>query len=89
MSSLFVLGFRLRVLRVVAPGVTVSRTGIGGMSNVSSGDSDSILNSLLVFFADPIEPRRVNVPSAKTEAVIIDSVASAMRFDVKRVITYC
>ena len=67
----------------------VLRTGIGNMSNVSSEDSDNTFNSLLVFFAVPIEPRRVNVPSAKTEAVTIESVASAMMFDVKRVITYC
>lgn len=73
----------------MVPSVTVSRTGMGGMSNASSEDSDNSLNSLLVFFAAPIEPRSVNVPSAKTEAVTIERVASAMMFDVKRVITYC
>ena len=37
----------------------------------------------------PIEPRRVKVPRANTDAVTIDRVASAIRFDWKRLITYC
>ena len=91
MSSLSALRRLRRVLldaRLLGGGI-VSRRGMAGMSSPSSGVSDKTFNSLLAFLAEPIDPRSVNVPSAKTEAVTIESVASAMMLDVKSVITYC
>lgn len=65
----------------------VSRTGVAGRSGSQSEVSD-ILHSL-VGFLELIEPSSVNVPTAKTEAVTTDSVASAIMLDVKSAIMYC
>ncbi len=65
----------------------MSRTGNDGIGGAFAS-SDSRLHSLLALRV-PIEPRRVKVPRANTDAVTIDRVASAIRFDWKRLITYC
>lgn len=46
-------------------------------------------HSLFVLRVELIEPITVKVPRAKTDAVTMDRVASAMMFDWNRLITYC
>ena len=69
-------------------GVTVSRTGMAGRLSCESGVSVKTFHSLLVLL-ELMEPSRVNVPSAKTEAVTSDKIVSAIMLDVKSTITYC
>jgi len=65
----------------------VSRTGNDGIGGVfaSSDRRRHCLASLRVL----IEPSKVKVPRANTDAVTNDKVASATMLDWNRLITYC
>lgn len=89
--SISALGFRERGRRLALRGFdarsAVSRTGNDGIGGAFAS-SDSRLHSLLALRV-PIEPSRVKVPRANTDAVTMDRVASAIMLDWKRLITYC
>jgi len=67
---------------------TVSRTGDEGICGAFAC-SDRRLHSLFVLRFELIEPSRVKVPRANTDAVTIDRDTSAIMLDWKRLITYC
>ena len=76
------------MLRRLTGAFPVSRTGNDGIGGAFAC-LESRRHSLFARRAVPIDPRRVKVPRANTDAVIRDRVASAIMLDWKRLITYC
>ena len=78
---------RRRVLRGFADGSTGSKLGSRDWCE-SSSLSDRRRHALFARRAVRIEPSRVKVPRANTEAVTMGKSASAIMFDLRRLITY-